>query len=179
MGGVYNGLTYYLFIMVYSAYYLSPLGKLQISGSDVAISGVAFEGDSGFVAESDAANGAGLPPLFDEAIAQLRAYFAHDLQVFDLPLQMLGTAFQCRVWGALCGVGYGETSTYGAIAQVLGDMKAVRAVGAANGRNPIAIVVPCHRIIGGNGALVGYAGGLWRKQWLLEHERKHNTLTLF
>jgi methylated-DNA-[protein]-cysteine S-methyltransferase len=109
-------------------------------------------------------------PLAREALAQLRAYFDNKLRNFDLPLGAPGTAFQRRVWSALTQIPFGVTTTYGALAKDLGVVSA-RAVGTANGSNPIAIVVPCHRVIGGDGALTGYGGGLHRKEWLLRHER--------
>ncbi len=111
-------------------------------------------------------------PLLVEAARQLRAYFDRDLKEFDLPLAPVGSAFQQRVWQALLGVGWGETASYGEIAHRLGMTNAAsRAVGLANGRNPIPIVIPCHRVIGANGTLTGYAGGLPRKQLLLELEQ--------
>lgn len=105
-----------------------------------------------------------------QAVGQLGAYFAGTRQTFDFPLSPVGTAFQQTVWQALLTVPFGTTLSYLTLSRQLGDEKAIRAVAAANGRNPLWIVVPCHRIIGSNGALTGYAGGLWRKQWLLEHE---------
>jgi methylated-DNA-[protein]-cysteine S-methyltransferase len=105
-------------------------------------------------------------------VAQLRAYFAGDLIVFDVPLAFSGTAFQERVWGHLRAIPYGETTTYGAIARAIGHPEAVRAVGAANGANPIPIIVPCHRVIGSNGSLTGFGGGISVKRWLLQHEAR-------
>ena len=107
-----------------------------------------------------------------EVVAQLRAYFAGDLRDFDLPLAVHGTAFQERVWGRLRAIPFGETTTYGAIARDIGHPDAVRAVGAANGANPIPIVVPCHRVIGSNGSLTGFGGGIEVKRWLLAHEAR-------
>ncbi|GAC1440434.1 MAG: methylated-DNA--[protein]-cysteine S-methyltransferase [Mycobacteriales bacterium] len=124
---------------------------------------------------------AGLPPAaairddaaFSDARVQLDAYFAGERQDFDLPLAPVGTAFQSEVWAALRDIPYGTTTTYGALAHSLGrPVGAARAVGACNGRNPIGIVVPCHRVIGASGAIVGYAGGLDRKRWLLAHEAR-------
>lgn len=103
---------------------------------------------------------------------QLQAYFAGELRDFDLPLAAEGTPFQQRVWRALCDIAYGETISYGELARRIGQPTASRAVGLANGQNPIAIVVPCHRVIGADGSLTGYGGGLERKRWLLAHERK-------
>ena len=112
-------------------------------------------------------------PLLVRAVAQLTAYFNRDLKEFDLPLAPQGSDFQQRVWEELLGVGYGETATYGEIAHRLGKTNAAsRAVGLANGQNPIPIVIPCHRIIGADGTLTGYAGGLERKQTLLGIEQE-------
>jgi methylated-DNA-[protein]-cysteine S-methyltransferase len=107
---------------------------------------------------------------FDAAREQLDAYFAGELEAFDLELAPHGTPFQLRVWDELCRIPYGETISYSQLARRLGDPKLVRAVGLANGRNPLSIVIPCHRVIGADGSLVGYGGGLERKSWLLEHE---------
>ena len=105
-----------------------------------------------------------------EARRQLEAYFAGELELFDLPVTMHGTPFQLRVWEALRSIPYGETVSYAEIARRIGNATAVRAVGAANGRNPVPIVVPCHRVIGADGSLTGYGGGIERKKWLLAHE---------
>jgi methylated-DNA-[protein]-cysteine S-methyltransferase len=108
-----------------------------------------------------------------ETIRQLRLYFAGELQIFDLPLEMVGTEFQKKVWSTLLTIPYGETRSYTEIAVEIGAPRAVRAVGAANGRNPIPIVVPCHRVIGASGSLVGFGGGLEWKRLLLDLEAKH------
>jgi methylated-DNA-[protein]-cysteine S-methyltransferase len=108
---------------------------------------------------------------FADAVAQLEAYFAGDLLEFDLDMDMIGTEFQKRVWAALVTIPYGETRTYGQIAQQIGSPGASRAVGLANGHNPVGIIVPCHRVIGANGSLTGYGGGLERKKQLLDMER--------
>jgi methylated-DNA-[protein]-cysteine S-methyltransferase len=113
---------------------------------------------------------AAMEPVLARARAQLQEYLAGDRTTFDLPLRLEGTPFQRAVWAALLEIPFGETRSYGEIARTLGRPAAVRAVGAANGRNPLAIVVPCHRVIGADGALAGYAGGLHRKRWLLAHE---------
>lgn len=112
-------------------------------------------------------------PLFAALQQQLDEYFAGTRQVFDLPLVMTGTSFQKRVWQALLDIPYGSKSTYLQQSVTLGDEKAIRAVARANGENCLAIIVPCHRVIGTNGNLTGYAGGLKAKQWLLDHEAKH------
>ena len=111
-----------------------------------------------------------------EPIRQLRAFFRGELEQFDLPLKPEGTAFQQRVWSDLQKIPYGQTISYGELARRLGNPAASRAVGLANGSNPIAIIIPCHRVIGSNGKLTGYGGGLHNKQWLLEFERKQMRL---
>jgi methylated-DNA-[protein]-cysteine S-methyltransferase len=113
------------------------------------------------------------PAALRDAEEQLEAYFAGELSEFDLPLAPRGTGFQRRVWSALLDIPYGETASYGQIAAAVGRPDAVRAVGATNGRNPIAVIVPCHRVIGADGTLVGYGGGLPRKRLLLELEAQH------
>jgi len=115
-------------------------------------------------------------PLLGRAIDQLRRYFAGELREFDMPLDMQGTAFQKRVWDALLKIPYGETRSYGHVANTIGAPKAVRAVGAANGRNPVPIIVPCHRVIGAGGSLTGYGGGLPLKRFLLDLESRHSHL---
>lgn len=147
----------------------SPLGELTICADDLGITAVAFPG------EVEAVPAPNPNALVREAVAQLAAYFAGRRTRFELPLNAAGTPFQRRVWQALCTVPYGNTSSYGEIAAAVGNPRASRAVGLANGRNPIAILVPCHRIIGGDGSLTGYGGGLERKRWLLDHERSRNT----
>lgn len=139
----------------------TPIGPLWVGATDNAVVEVEFFDDPRPVSET---------PLVQRALAQLRDYFTGERREFDLPLGASGTAFQQQVWRALCTIPYGRTASYRHIADAIGNPKAVRAVGAANGRNPLAIVVPCHRIIGADGSLTGYAGGLERKQWLLAHE---------
>ena len=149
----------------------SPVGELRLVEHNGAITAIEFspfrDSDGRPRGDRDDEH-----PLLVEAARQLRAYFARDLKEFDLPLAPVGSDFQQRVWQALLGVGWGETASYGEIAHRLGMTNAAsRAVGLANGRNPIPIVIPCHRIIGANGTLTGYAGGLPRKQLLLELEQ--------
>ena len=150
----------------------SPVGQLRIveqSGSITAIEFEPFRPSS--VGRPLGARQDGHPVL-TSAVAQLEAYFARDLKEFDLPLAPQGSAFQQVVWQALCTVGYGETASYGEIAHRIGKTNAAsRAVGLANGQNPIPIVIPCHRIIGADGSLTGYAGGLERKRTLLDLEQ--------
>ena len=112
---------------------------------------------------------------FADIIGQLRAYFDGDLTEFEIPIRLDGTDFQREVWSHLRDIPYGETISYGELARRVGSPKASRAVGLANGRNPVSIIVPCHRVIGSNGQLTGYGGGLERKTWLLDHEAAHRT----
>ncbi len=114
----------------------------------------------------------GTPAALVETLEQLESYFDHRLTIFSLPLDPAGTEFQRRVWWALADIGYGRTESYGQLAARIGNPKACRAVGLANGRNPLPIVLPCHRVIGSSGGLTGYGGGLDLKQRLLDHERQ-------
>lgn len=150
----------------------SPIGELRIVSDGQAVTVVHF---SPFE-QAPVAPGPGerddKDPVLVEAVRQLRAYFDGELVDFDLPLAPSGTPYQLRVWDQLRTIGYGRTATYGEIARALGQTNAAsRAVGLANGRNPIAVIVPCHRVIGADGTLVGYAGGLDRKRLLLDLER--------
>ena len=140
----------------------SPLGPLKITATDKGISGIAFCAES--LRETD-------HPLLKDTEKQLREYFAGNRKVFDLPLDPQGTEFQKLVWQALRDIPFGATRSYGEIARVIGRPKAARAVGMANHVNPIVIVVPCHRVIGADGRLTGYGGGLDKKEYLLKHER--------
>jgi methylated-DNA-[protein]-cysteine S-methyltransferase len=143
----------------------SPLGDLRLFAQANELVGIYLPGQPAPVAA------AGTCEVFARATDQLAEYFAGTRRVFDLPLAPHGTEFQQRVWRALRAITYGETRTYGELALSLGRPSAARAVGAANGKNPLSIVVPCHRVIGATGALTGYAGGMAAKQWLLDHER--------
>lgn len=144
------------------AYWESPVGLVEMGCSPAGVAALNF-------VESPR-HPAAMTPLLSAAQDQLATYFAGELRVFDLPLDLRGTDFQRRVWAQLLTVPYGETASYLEIALAVGTAQSVRAVGAANGRNPVSIVVPCHRIIGSDGKLIGYGGGLWRKEWLLRHE---------
>jgi methylated-DNA-[protein]-cysteine S-methyltransferase len=145
----------------------TPLGPLRVTTDALAIVEIAYDAP---LADPGSAVPAAACALLDAARMQLDDYFAGRRTGFDLPLAPSGTPFQRSVWDALCTVPYGETASYARIARQVGSPAAVRAVGAANGRNPIAIVIPCHRIIGSNGTLTGYAGGLHRKRALLALE---------
>lgn len=154
-------------------FYESPVGAIVICATDLGLKAVLFD-DMGVVdAITDAATKVerGKHPVIDLTLQQLDEYFCGERTQFDLPLAMSGTPFQKQVWQALCDIPFGETCYYSQLADAISRPKAVRAVGAANGQNLLGIVVPCHRVIGKDGSLTGYAGGLNRKQWLLAHER--------
>ena len=146
----------------------SPLGPLRLVASDVGMVGIYLPTQEGQGAPAPELSGA--HPILDLAQAELEAYFAGSQGGFTVPTAPKGTDFQRTVWRALQGIPLGETTTYGALAVGLGKPGAMRAVGAANGRNPLSIIVPCHRVIGADGSLTGYAGGLPAKRWLLAHE---------
>jgi methylated-DNA-[protein]-cysteine S-methyltransferase len=145
----------------------SPVDELLLTSNGTALTRLLF---SPFTV--DPAWSEGPCDVLDEAAAQLRDYFAGNRTDFDLPLEPTGTPFQLTVWRALCEIPYAETINYGQLATRVGNSNASRAVGLANGRNPISIVVPCHRVIGANGSLTGYGGGLDRKRTLLDLERR-------
>lgn len=149
----------------------SPIGPLMLAGNDEALTGLRMQ-DQGRPPAEDA-DGVSDERAFPGIVDQLAMYFAGELIEFDVPLRMEGTAFQRRVWSALVEIPYGETISYGQLATRIGQPTASRAVGLANGRNPVAIIVPCHRVIGSTGALVGYGGGLQRKRRLLELEQEY------
>ncbi len=149
----------------------SPLGSILLGAGDAGLTLINFQAGTGARAPAPEWKAAEQP--FREARRQLQAYFAGDLQSFDLSLAPAGTPFQLRVWQELRRIPYGRTRTYGELAQGVGKPTAARAVGAANGRNPLPIVVPCHRVIGSDGSLTGFYGGLFLKQALLELEAAH------
>jgi methylated-DNA-[protein]-cysteine S-methyltransferase len=146
----------------------SPIGPLTLTAVDGVLTGVHMHNQrhAPKLPAGCERDDAGLAHV----VRQLDAYFAGTLTDFDVPMEMRGTDFQRRVWAGLCEIPYGETISYGELARRVGSPNASRAVGLANGRNPVAIIVPCHRVIGADGSLTGYGGGLDRKVWLLEHE---------
>jgi methylated-DNA-[protein]-cysteine S-methyltransferase len=167
--------------------YASPVGVLEIRG---CAEGVTFLGFSGKPPENvpekqgstwDGMERCGDSPLrkrellacLERCAQELDEYFDGTRRTFSVPLCLAGTPFQRRVWDVLRGIPYGETFSYQDVARAVGNERALRAVGGANNRNPVGILVPCHRVIGKDGRLVGYGGGLWRKEWLLAHERSH------
>lgn len=162
--------------MIY-AYYPSPIGRLLMNSDGSVVTGLHFDGEKHVPPMGGDWRLDPELPVFARLRAQLDEYFAGERHDFDVPIQPSGTAFQRRVWAVLCEIPYGATTSYGAMARRLGQPTATRAVGAANGRNPISILVPCHRAIGADGSLTGYAGGLERKQALLQLEGA--TLPLF
>jgi methylated-DNA-[protein]-cysteine S-methyltransferase len=146
----------------------SPIGTLRVQATEEGLVGVYLPEMEAPAAH--AAGGGEGHPVLQRAREQLAAYFAGERKAFDLPLAPEGTAFQRAVWRALGEIPFGETRSYAEIAKGIGRPSASRAVGAANGRNPVAIIVPCHRVVGADGSLTGYAGGLACKEWLLRHE---------
>lgn len=155
---------------LYYTYYESPIGLLKIAGTDQYISEVSFIDNNEQIAHGEP----GLSDMIHYCTEQLIEYFTGRRKVFNLPIHQDGTDFQQKVWNQLLAVPFGKTASYLDMAKKLGDVKAVRAVAAANGKNQIAIIVPCHRIIGSDKSLVGYSGGMWRKKWLLQHEFRIN-----
>ena len=161
----------------YTTYYHSPVGLLKISGTNDYISEVSFHDTS----QKPEGTRKQLSPLLINCVEQLIQYFNGQRRQFELPINQPGTNFQQGVWNELVAIPFGKTISYLELARRTGDTKASRAVANANGKNEIAIIVPCHRVIGSNKELVGYGGGLWRKKWLLEHEAKiaYGVQTLF
>ncbi len=149
---------------IFISYVESPIGTIEIKADEQSILSVQFK-DTNKVETSFSEN-----EISKNGKQQLSEYFASERKEFELPLKLSGTDFQNKVWTELQVIPYSKTISYLQLAKNLGDPKCIRAAGTANGKNPFAIVVPCHRVIGSNGDLIGYAGGLWRKQWLLEHE---------
>jgi methylated-DNA-[protein]-cysteine S-methyltransferase len=163
----------------FTTYYHSPVGLLRISGTDQYVSEVHFMKPEEIATAPPAS--AVLPPLAIQATEQLIQYFHGDRRIFELPLYQKGTEFQEKVWNELMNIPFGKTISYIELSRHLGDPKVIRAASSANGKNNLAIIVPCHRVIGAKGELVGYGGGLPRKKWLLNHENKvaHGVQTLF
>lgn len=151
----------------------SPIGRLTLVASDAGLVAILWPEERPDRVRLGAMAEVAAHPHLDHAAAELSAYFAGGLQAFTVPLDPRGTDFQRTVWRALATIPYGETRSYAAIAAQIGRPTATRAVGAANGRNPLSIVAPCHRVIGSNGALTGFAGGLSIKTYLLDHEQRH------
>jgi methylated-DNA-[protein]-cysteine S-methyltransferase len=149
----------------------TPLGVAKIVGGTNGIAEISVS-DEGEVSVT-------IPSVLQEAVIQLNDYFDRKRSTFDFKINPQGTDFQQKVWQELLNIPFGKTMSYHDLSKKLGDVKAIRAVASANGKNPLWIVVPCHRVIGSNGSLTGYAGGLWRKKWLLEHESPNQQQSLF
>ncbi len=150
----------------------SPLGYTKIVGDDDGIASVIVLNSEEKITDI-------IPLALEDCVIQLKEYFDGTRQNFDLKLNPEGTDFQIKVWQLLQQIPYGKTISYLDLSKIFGDVKAIRAVANANGKNPIWIIIPCHRVIGSDGSLTGYAGGLHRKQWLLEHESPYKQVSLF
>lgn len=148
-----------------TAYYQSPVGVTRIIAEDGFITSVSIRDEEIEVEPSD-------DPVLQMAIKQLEEYFAGERKEFDLPIKQAGSNFQQAVWQQLLTIPYGKTISYGQQSKLMNNPLGIRAIAAANGKNNLWVVVPCHRVIGSDGSLTGYAGGLWRKKWLLAHEAK-------
>lgn len=154
-----------------TAYIDSPLGATKIVGDANGISEISILSDGKLATQ--------IPKELQSCVSQLQEYFDGQRHHFDFKINPQGTEFQQKVWRELLNIPFGKTISYLELSKKLGDVKAIRAVASANGRNPLWIVVPCHRVIGTDGSLTGYAGGLWRKKWLLEHENPTTQQSLF
>ena len=155
-----------------TTYLKCPVGLLEIKGNQNGLSSILFM-------DSEENSATLVPEVLRPAVEQLKEYFAKKRSEFDLLLAPDGTQFQKKVWEKLRTIPYGKTTSYQKMANELGDPKVIRAAASANGKNPIAIIIPCHRVIGSDGSLTGYAGGLHRKKWLLEHESPVKQQSLF
>ena len=151
-------------MQLFTKYHNSPVGFLKIQCTATHVALIHFVNEPGLENDSN--------ELIEKCLAQLDEYFSGKRKNFELPLAQRGSDFQQSVWNHLLTIPFGKTISYMEMSKQMGDVKAIRAIAAANGKNNIAIVVPCHRVIGSDAKLVGYAGGLWRKKWLLEHETK-------
>ena len=155
-----------------TTYYKTPIGTAKITGNSNGISAIT-------VVDEAIETSTTIPTILQDCVTQLDEYFNGKRTIFDLKLNPKGTEFQQKVWDSLQNVPFGKTHSYLEQTKILGDVKAIRAVASANGKNPIWIVIPCHRIIGSDGSLTGYAGGIWRKKWLLNHESNSPQQSLF
>ena len=155
-----------------TAYIATPTGTAEIKGDENGIYSVSISDAEQKVSET-------IPEILKLAAAQLEEYFSGGRQDFNLKLNAVGTEFQKKVWKIILEIPFGKTISYMELSKIFGDVKAIRAIASANGKNPLWIFIPCHRIIGADGSLTGYAGGLWRKKWLLEHESPNKQQILF
>ena len=159
-----------------TTYHKTPIGIAKITGNKNGIQSVCVLDEKEVLKEDLAKK---TPELLQNCVTQLEEYFNGERASFDLTVNPKGTHFQIKVWKSLLNIPYGKTISYLEQSKTLGDVKAIRAVAAANGKNPLWIIIPCHRIIGSDGSLTGYAGGLWRKKWLLNHESPNKQQSLF
>lgn len=163
----------------FTSYYQSPLGLIKISGSAQCIEELIFLDT--IQRPPSVSSKKSLPALALQSMEQLIQYFQGERRFFDLPIHPEGTTFQQKVWQELQHIPFGKTISYLELSRRIGDTQSIRAAASANGKNPILLLVPCHRVVGSKNDLVGYSGGLWRKKWLLDHENKiaNGVLTLF
>lgn len=161
---------------MYESYYKTPIGIAKIVGDENGIQSIS-------ILDDDAISNENLnlqtPICLQDCVVQLQEYFEGKRASFNLTVNPKGTVFQLKVWKSLLKIPYGKTTNYLTQSQKIGDVKAIRAVATANGKNPLWIVIPCHRVIGSDGSLTGYAGGIWRKKWLLDHENPVKQQSLF
>lgn len=168
-----------------TTYYKTPIGTAKIVGDENGIQSVSVLDDdalSEFILSEDErleVTNSEIPKCLQECASQLDQYFSGERTDFDLKLNPQGTDFQKKVWQELLNIPFNKTRTYLEQSKALGDVKSIRAVASANGKNPIWIIIPCHRVIGSDGSLTGYAGGIWRKKWLLAHENPVKQQSLF
>lgn len=160
---------------IIAAYYSSPIGLIELTASNDGLSTLYFVEEKKYEENTE-------DPILKSILQQLDEYFNSGRKEFQVPLDPSGTKFQLKVWKALQNIPFGKTISYLELGLALGDENLTRAVGSANGKNPISLIVPCHRVIGNTGKLVGYGGGLWRKEWLLKHEgviKSSNQVSIF
>lgn len=150
----------------YITYLRSPIGQIKLTGDETSVNSILFVFDDTEMEEEN------LNSVLVQCKQELLEYFAGKRKEFSVPFRQAGTEFQQKVWSELLKIPYGKTVSYNFVAESLGDKKTIRAVGSSNGKNQLSIIVPCHRVIGSDGGLTGYAGGLWRKKWLLNHEKE-------
>lgn len=162
---------------IQTTYSKSPIGTIEIVGNENGIQAVSLL-DENFKIETET-NSNELAKCLKDCSIQLEEYFTGNRTTFDLKLNPNGTKFQQKVWQELLNIPYNTTRTYLEQTKAIGDVKAIRAVASANGKNPIAIIIPCHRVIGSDGSLTGFASGIWRKKWLLDHENPVKQQSLF
>lgn len=151
----------------------TPLGWLLLSGNQKGVTRIHIQSHPPAAPDTEA------PEYLHQAVVQLQEYFGESRKIFDLKTHLVGTEFQKKVWQELSLIPYGKTRSYQELARRLGNVKWTRAVAAANAKNPLWVVIPCHRVVGSDGSLTGYAGGLWRKKWLLDRENNSQQTTLF